>query len=942
MDISYGMRLKALAAAVSLACMLGLSACGGGGGGNSNVRVDTPPPPPPPDGGGGGGGSTDEQPPIDAHLALTDTYAAHDEGFTGQGVTIGVIDTGVNRHHPALDGRVIANLNYVDPASNDLSVDDVAGHGTWGAQIAAGTSFGQWPGGIAPGADIVSARLINDTEPSDDGSGQGNQVSSPDPLPQINADLIDQGVKVMNNSWGGLYWDHNDGTTQRFAAAYDPFVNQWGGLVVFATGNDGNANPSDTAALPSLAPQLEKGWLAVAAIDANHPDQLADYSNACGIAMDYCLVAPGNVIATVTNDTVGNPSYYIITGTSFAAPQVSGAAALVWQAYPYFSNDLVRQTLLGTAKDLGDPGPDATFGYGLLDVGKAVHGPARFDWGDVSVSFDTGTSTWSNDISGEGGLIKDGGGTLVMSGRNTYAGRTQVTGGTLQASQGIAHGAFIGANGTLSATPSIGGGLDNEGVLVVSGGDTTIGGNYLQQMNGRLSVQLGSVLKVAGSATLSGGDLHVIGQADGYVGTDHQDVLTAKAGVSGQFDALTFASGVFVDTSIHYDSNDVWLDTQRVTITQVQGMSYTAASAASAQRLEGAFSTLDATGGSQSGAAAGDFVAAAGAIEHTASLQAAQATLESLSGQMHAVSAALALDAVDAAGRSLDQHLMARLDQGYQAGAGFWNANLSESGAMAQSGFQHVGYQLDGWQAGSDQWFSRHWLGGFVIGQSHGLQRASAGLDRNRSRATQLRGYLGWRQSHWYTQSSLGTGYYRQDIDRQLLLGGGMLPVGTLQHGRYAVAHLQSGYGFDVARLRVTPFAELQYVSLNRDGFREQGGAGFGLKAGAQQLERWRGGVGVRLARQWRQGASRWLRLGMTARYQQALATHGDVFAASYTGLDAWAPLTGIGLMCRNVRLGLQAQAALSSHLSLSMDYAHAWAAHQQSRTLDARVRWTF
>ena len=62
----------------------------------------------------------------------------------------------------------------------------------------------------------------------------------------------------------------------------------------------------------------------------------------------------------------------------------------------------MRQTLLGTAKDLGAAGVDPVFGYGLLDVGKAVKGPAQFNWGDVTVSF-TGSSTWGN-----GGSIRPG------------------------------------------------------------------------------------------------------------------------------------------------------------------------------------------------------------------------------------------------------------------------------------------------------------------------------------------------------------------------------------------------------------------------------------------------------------------------------------------------------------------------------------------------------
>src|SRR5688572_25893017 len=143
-------RPSLLAAAVGLA----LSACGSG----SPLRPDPPPAPgptdPPP---------TVVEPPNPAysdHIVLTNAQPAIDAGLTGEGVRVGVLDTGVNSEHPALAGRVVDNLVYVNRNINDMSVDDKDGHGTAVAQIIAGGPFGQWPGGIAQGAEIVSARII--------------------------------------------------------------------------------------------------------------------------------------------------------------------------------------------------------------------------------------------------------------------------------------------------------------------------------------------------------------------------------------------------------------------------------------------------------------------------------------------------------------------------------------------------------------------------------------------------------------------------------------------------------------------------------------------------------------------------------------------------------------------------------------------------------------
>ena len=168
--------------------------------------------------------------------------------------------------------------------------------------------------------------------------------------------------------------------------------------------------------------------------------------------MNFCLAAPGDVIVLGANTTASatDPSYYIVEGTSLAAPIVSGAAALVWQAYPYFSHDLIRQTLLGTATPLGGSQPNPTFGYGALNIGAAVNGPEQFNWGNVEVGF-TGTSSWNNPISGQGGLVMDGPGTLTLSQPSTYAGGTTVNGGRLNAVS-LASDATIGPAATLALT----------------------------------------------------------------------------------------------------------------------------------------------------------------------------------------------------------------------------------------------------------------------------------------------------------------------------------------------------------------------------------------------------------------------------------------------------------------------------------------------------------
>jgi len=938
-----GLRRREMAWLVAMA--LGLSACGGGGGGN--VRP-TPPPttpasPPP---------ATSPQPPLDAQLTLTNANGAHGLGYTGAGVTIGVVDSGIMRNNPALAGRVTQELIYVDPASNNTAIDDVVGHGTWVSEIAAGTPFAQFPGGIAPGASLVSARIINDVAPKDDGSGNGNPVTAADAdffAQTLNPALINAGVKVMNNSWGGIYWDTtNASINQAFAQAYQPFVVQHGGLVVFAAGNDSKSNPSDIAALPSVAPQLGVGWLVAVAVDSNHPTQLASYSNACGKAMNYCLAAPGDVVVLDKNaTTTGSQTYWVVSGTSFAAPEVSGAAALVWQAYPYFSNDLVRQTLLGTARDLGAPGPDTTFGYGMLDAFKAVNGPAKFDWGDVTVNF-SGTSSWNNAISGAGGLIKQGPGRLNLDVSDSYTGLTQVQGGTLAVFT-LSSPVEIGAQGTLMSadTPQNPVGLTvlnnvtNAGVLTVSQGNVNVTGNYVQQGNGRMAVSLGSQLSVNGTATLSGGDLYVYSANSNYTLNSHTTVLTAIGGLTGTFSALATAPSVVLTASLNYDANSAWLNVQQVNLSQIQGLPYTVASFGAAQRTQSAFEQINSQlQGTASGTpASAGFIAGAAILQHAVSTEVMQRSLASLSGQLHAASAAMTFEAIDAGTRALSDRFDSLLDA---PKAGGWTQSLGYHGDMSRSGYSNVGYDLSGWLVGQDYRVGSNGIAGYALSQSQGLGRLAESADQGHSHAVEGMLYGGVIRGAWYTMGRFGVGSYRESMHRQLELGDQFAGVASDGNGRYGVAYGESGYRLALGRTQLTPYVNLQYAQLRRDGFNEIGAYGFGLKSEAQSAARWQTGAGLRATRDWTMADGGSLSLQAHMLWQQSFGVRGEVFDASFSGINQFAPVGGIGLSRYGGVFGTTLDWRMTSRASLQLGYDQYLGQRQQAKMATASFRLDF
>lgn len=940
----HGLRRRHVTLGIVVA--LGLSACGGGGG---NVRpsqpapAPAPPPAPPPT-------SSVPPPPVDAQLSLTDTYGAHSLGYTGQGVTIGIVDSGVMRNHPTLAGRVIKEAIFVDPKTNNTSIDDVVGHGTWVSEIAAGQAFDQFPGGIAPGATLVSARIIADKEPTDDGSGQGNPVTADDALffgQTLNPELINDGVRIQNNSWGGIYWDTtNPAINRAFGQAYDDFVLNHDGLVVFAAGNDSRANPSDIAALPAVAPELEKGWLVAVAADSNHPTQLASYSNACGKAMSYCLTAPGDVIVSDKDATSTKPNgYWIVSGTSFAAPEVSGAAALVWQAFPYFTNDLVRQTLLGTARDLGAPGPDPVFGYGMLDVFKAVNGPAKFDWGDVTVNF-SGSSTWGNQISGAGGLIKQGPGQLNVAVGASYTGLTQVQGGTLAVAT-LSSPVEIGAQGTLMSadTPqnpvgfSVYNNVTNAGVLVVSQGNVNLTGNYAQQGNGRLAVTLGSQLNVNGTATLSGGDLYVYGANSGYTLNSHTTVLSAAGGLTGTFSALNTAPGVALQATLNYDTTSAWLNVQQVNLSQIQGLPYTAASFGAAQRTQQAFEQINSQlqGGVSGTPVSTGFVAGAANLQHATSSGVMQHSLESLSGQLHRASAAMTFEAIDAGTRALSDRFDRLLDSNSPGG---WVQSLGYHGDMARSGYANVGVDVSGTLAGQDMRIGNTGVAGFALSQAQGLGRLAESADQGRSHAMEGMLYGGLVRGQAYLMGRLGVGNYRESMHRNLQLGPVVSGVASDSHGRYEVAYGESGYRTTLGRTTLTPYASLQYARIASDGFNEPGAYGFGLTARGQTVQRWQAGVGLRAARHWNLAGGGSLDLQGHLAWQRAFAMQGEVFDASFTGIDQWAPLGGIGLSRYGGVAGMALDWAMSPRagVSFGIDHHFAQREHASMATLSYRL----
>ncbi|MFI6095315.1 S8 family serine peptidase [Lentzea sp. NPDC051213] len=280
--------------------------------------------------------------------------AAWQAGLDGAGVTVAVVDTGIDAGHP----DVAAKLTAVENFSDEPDAIDRHGHGTHVAATIAGTgsASGTKYKGVAPAAKLVIAKVFN---------GAGEADTS-----QVLAGIewaARSGAKIVNLSLGG---DVTDGTDE-LSTLVDQLAAETGVLFVVAAGNNGPANRSITT------PGTAASALTVGAVDRQN--KLAPFSST-GPRIGDASVKPeinapglGVVAARAAGTSMGAPvddRYTAASGTSMATPHVAGAAALLAQQHPDWSAQTLKNALVTSAADVGMPWYQQ--GAGRLDVARAV------------------------------------------------------------------------------------------------------------------------------------------------------------------------------------------------------------------------------------------------------------------------------------------------------------------------------------------------------------------------------------------------------------------------------------------------------------------------------------------------------------------------------------------------------------------------------------------
>ncbi len=299
------------------------------------------------------------------NLGAVNAPAMWQNGVDGSGVVVALMDSGVDYNHPDLGASWRGGGNsWYDPHGQHTAPYDATGHGTQVMGVIVGGSASGSPIGMAPGAQWIAVKIYDD-------SGQSTYsdihlgfqwLLDPDGQP----DTADA-PHVVNNSWG-LGNALNECLTE-FQEDIQALKNA-GIAVIFSGGNYG---PSDAS---NVSPANYPESFAVGAVDENLAATTFSSRgpSVCDGGFFPDVTAPGVDIYT-TDRTFGGvfpDSYTLATGSSFAAPHAAGAIALLKDAHPGATLDELESALINSSVDLGEPGPDDTFGHGVIDVAEAM------------------------------------------------------------------------------------------------------------------------------------------------------------------------------------------------------------------------------------------------------------------------------------------------------------------------------------------------------------------------------------------------------------------------------------------------------------------------------------------------------------------------------------------------------------------------------------------
>ncbi len=960
-------------------------------------------------------------------------YAA---GYTGKGIKLGIFDQPVYAKHPEFAGEnKVINLvtegirEYTDPYipvkkgdtfryDGTPSVDSdgtLGSHGTHVGGIAAGSRDGGAMHGVAFNAQIISA------ENGDPGPEDGIILGNDGAVYQAGWDaLVASGARIINNSWGigitekfeeGGYdpaYPHftvNDAQKQfdqikqilgtKPGGAYQGAIDaaRSGVVTIFAAGNDGNLNnPDAMAGLAYFVPEIAPNWLSVASLQdpSNSGDySISTFSSRCGYTASFCVSAPGTRVyssviegTSVENLTTGYAKY---SGTSMAAPHVAGSVAVLMERFPYLNGAQVAEVLKTTATDMGAPGIDALYGWGMINLGKAINGPGMLatvedipeefripdptgvaygptqfvvDLPGVGAVLDKGKPTervcsdvlcgldfWSNDISGHGGLTKQGIGTLVLTGNNTYSGPTLVNQGRLAVNGSVTSAVSVQSGGIVGGSGTVGSLTARQGGTVAPGnsiGTLNVAGNVSFEPGSRYAVEVGpngqsDRIQSSGSATIGGGEVAVTLENSPNLLTQSEvrsllgqqyTILSAQQGVSGQFDAVA-PNYLFLGTGLSYQPTGVTLSVGR------NGTS---------------FASVAQTANERAVAAAADALAAGNPVYESllgsGTAGEARQAFRQLSGQIHAdIASALVNDS-----RYLREALNGRLRQA-EGLASSSAIKADEGGAWAQllGAWDHAsgdanatGYQAStyGVLVGLDSAAADDWRLGMATGYTrtslHGGYGSKADSDNYHLAAygDKQFGALALRGGAGYT-------WHRIDTKRSVNYGMQSDRDTAKYSARTEQLFAEAGYSVQGEWLNLEPFVNLAYVNFENNGIAESGGAA-ALRGDKQHTDATVSTLGLRADTEWQVSAGTTVALRSELGWQHQYGGLERGTGLRFNGGNAPFVVDSVPVSRDGMVLKAGAEVAVNENATLSLGYGGLLSQNHQDNSVNAGFTWRF
>lgn len=730
--------------------------------------------------------------------------------YVGKDVKVGIIDNGFNTERYWKD--LTSNIYNIERIPTDRNRYE-SKHGTVIAKMMAG-EYGH----------IRLAQLYV----IDVSSNKNDEAKKAEVEEKHFRALYDKGVRIFNNSYG-VEVIENDPEKVFNPGIYD-FVKmavENGSLFVWAGGNEENLNYGTSAGnLPRLNASLEKGWINVVGLTSKDSTENFEWGNLkpyspAGSSKNWTVSAIGKVSETVAGESA---NYF---GSSFAAPRVTAAAAMLKQKYPFMTGDLLRQTILSTATDIGDRGVDDIYGWGLLDVQKALKGPALFDkrlaLGDkVNIVLDGGSYSFENDISGDAGLNLTGTGTLTLNGKMSYTGDTIIGSGAYLKVRKIS-GTKLLVNESAKLE------IENANVSEITSSGKVINTGNAHIANLKLHNGSEFVTDVNGTVVTENAELNgkitVTNNKEEYFSKRGRTASLITGNVSGNAQVET--SSELLEAKTDTNSEGV-----QATVSRKDVSEYAKDSGADEQQKNTAKQIETTLGEVDTLADSG--IAASETLSKAAQLQSLNFnTLDSMSGQIYASAQALTFEQSETVNRDLSNRMsdLARSLENDKK-FGLWTSGIFSKGSIEKAGFAKGKTTVKGGQIGFDMKVTDSAIAGVAIDYSKGKVKFDRYNGESKADMTGFSLYGRQNFGNIYVAGRLGFGYSDTEVKRDIIVNKKIAEYSKITHKDNSLSTYFEG-GYDVklnGDLAFTPYVALGSDKVTRGKFSESN-TDFGMTA---------------------------------------------------------------------------------------------------------------